>query len=145
MIAFCSACPSGIACAALSNRFRNTWPSRDASEGCRHLRVKPATRPRGHGELRRFVAVGDLENIDDLREKGDAGVDWNGIAAQVQRLPASVPMLVEVLNAERDRLGEAHLTGDIRAAMAARLDQLACHRIRGHAQGMAQQIERAAH
>ena len=34
-------------------------------------------------------------------------------------------MLIEVLDALRDRLGEAHLAGDVGAAMAARFDQLA--------------------
>lgn len=34
-------------------------------------------------------------------------------------------MLIEILNALRDRFGEAHFAGDVGAAMAARLDQFA--------------------
>ena len=38
---------------------------------------------------------------------------------------AAVPMLVEILDALRDRLAEPHLARDVGAAMAARLDQFA--------------------
>ena len=70
-------------------------------------------------------AVRDVKHVDDLSHQRDARIDRDFHPAQTQRLAAAIPVLVEIFDAVGDRLGEAHLAGDIGAAMAARLDQLA--------------------
>ena len=100
-------------------------PRRDAFEGRYQIRIEPCPRPVPDFAQRRLGAVRDVKHVDDLCHQRDAGIDRDGRPAQTQRLAAAIPMLVEILDAVGDRLGEAHLAGDVGAAMAARLDQLA--------------------
>ena len=74
---------------------------------------------------RRLGAAAGMEHVDDLRQQRDLGVERDVGAARAGRLAAAVPVLVEVLDAQRHRFGKAHPAGDVGAAVAARLDQLA--------------------
>jgi hypothetical protein len=64
-----------------------------------------------------------VEHVDHLGQQRDARINRNVLAAHIFRQAAAIPVFVEILNAECDRLGEMHHAGDLGAAMTACLDQ----------------------
>ena len=100
-------------------------PRRDALKGRYQVRIEPGPRPVLGFAQRRLGAVRDVEHVDHLCHQRDAGINRDGRAAQTQRLTAAIPMLIEIFDAVGDRLGETHFAGDVGAAMAACLYQLA--------------------
>ena len=112
-----------IRCRKLVPEFR---PRGDPGEGAHQLRIEPGA---GRGVPTSRIAASRselvLQHVDHLRHQRDARIERNFDAAQSVRQAAAVPVLVEILDALRDRLAEPHLARDVGAALAARLDQFA--------------------
>ncbi len=70
-------------------------------------------------------AIGDMEDIDHLRQKGDLREQRDCLSGKALRLSRPIPMLVKILDAVAHRFREAHAGGNLGTAMASRLDQLA--------------------
>lgn len=64
-----------------------------------------------------------MENVDHLREQSNSRVDRNGLAAQIERHAAAVPVFVEVANTLRHGFGKTHFAGNLGAAIATRFHQ----------------------
>lgn len=87
-------------------------------------RVEPAPRPFGNLCPRRLGAPAHEEHIRHLREEGNLPEARNVDAGESEGLPRPVPMLIEIENAMRHRLGKPHAARNLRPALAPRLDQL---------------------
>ncbi len=97
---------------------------RDREDDVRELRIEPAAAPLAHHLVRGRDAVGGEEHLGGLAQACDAREQRDLLAAQPERLPAAVPVLVERAHGFGARLGEVEAADDRGAAVAARLDDL---------------------
>jgi hypothetical protein len=65
-----------------------------------------------------------MEDIDDLCQQGDPGIYRNILSAGTGRLSTAILVLVEKLDAVGNVLRKPHLSSNVRAAVAARINQL---------------------
>ena len=88
--------------------------------------VEPAPAPAQRHRARGLQALGGVEDLDRLREAQDPGRQRDLLAAQTVGHAAPVPVLVEAADRGRGLLGEEQHPGDLGAAVAAGLHELAC-------------------
>ncbi len=68
-----------------------------------------------------FLTASAKEDFDGLRQVGDVREDGNFAAPEAVRVPATVPMFVETVNARGDPFGKTELAGDLGTTFTANL------------------------
>ena len=67
---------------------------------------------------------GFLEHVGHLGNQSNTGVKRNSAPGDARRLAIAVPMFIQISNAHRNSLAEAHLAGNVSTPLAPRLNEL---------------------